>query len=729
MKKVFPSDEKYSIIKNTKSGSKMGGSSFKTWIQRACFVIKRGIQSLLCNIKIFTLFLGGKLKAFFIRFCSLIKKYAVIVFDYLKDKLPVIFNKIKTFFSFIWKYLKIGFIAIGSFLQKGVVTLGQTFKAVFSFIGRVTKKVCSSIKKFFVAIPVKFAEMKEGFAAKKQAFATKKEAFSDKVHAFVVKKQEKAEVRRQTALVKKQAADVKKAEKEELRKAVIAEKAEIAAQKEAALNAQRAEKAAEREAALVAKQAELKVQREAAAKERAEKVAEREAALVAKQAELKVQREAAAVERVEKAAQREAAAIARQAEKDARREAVAAKRAEKAALKVAADRVSEEKITVNIAPVYEKAEKNHKESAVKHGFSRVINSIGNFFHNIKIGIDNGFRAVMTSKVLKVVSLSITGFFVGITITGLVLVSTDKEESQTGVGGLETAGVPEFNENLEALLKEDEFEINSSFLNEDVVTYESVEEDIEEPEDDSSLTYETYRVRTGDMISVIADKYGVTQDTIISVNNIKQSRLIQPGQYLKIPSMPGIIYTVKKNGETPESIAKKYDINAEKCALVNYMDTDTSLNAGSSLFLPDAELDWATRQEINGDLFKCPLHCRYWLSSPYGWRNSPFNPGKRSFHGGIDMACGTGNNIYPAMDGVVIEASYNNIYGNYVIIQHHSGYKTLYGHLSRIMCRAGNFVYTTTCIGKVGSTGMSTGPHLHFTVYKYGKTVNPSLLLN
>ena len=232
-----------------------------------------------------------------------------------------------------------------------------------------------------------------------------------------------------------------------------------------------------------------------------------------------------------------------------------------------------------------------------------------------------------------------------------------------------------------------------------------------------------------MISVIADKYDVTQDTIISVNNIKQSRLIQPGQYLKIPSMPGIIYTVKKDGETPAEIAEKYEIKAEKCALANKLKSDDVLTAGRSLFLPDAELDWTTRQEINGDLFKKPLRCRYWLSSPYGWRDSPFNPGRRTFHGGIDMACNAGNSVYPAMDGVVVEASYNNVYGNYVIVKHHSGYRTLYGHLSKITCRTGNFVYTNTCIGKVGSTGMSTGPHLHFTVYKNGKTVNPLLLLN
>ena len=246
---------------------------------------------------------------------------------------------------------------------------------------------------------------------------------------------------------------------------------------------------------------------------------------------------------------------------------------------------------------------------------------------------------------------------------------------------------------------------------------------------SAITYQTYRVKSGDMIGIIAEKYDVTQDTIISVNNIKQSRLIQVGQYLKIPSLPGIIYTVKENGETPQTIAEKYKVDAQKCASANSVALEAAFSAGTSIFVPDAELDWMTRQEINGDLFKKPLHSRYWLSSSYGWRDSPFNTGKRTFHGGIDMATSTGTPIYPALDGKVTTAGYSATYGNYVIISHHSGYKSLYGHMSKITCKVGNMVFTTTKIGEVGSTGMSTGPHLHFTVYKNGKSVNPMTLLN
>ena len=327
-----------------------------------------------------------------------------------------------------------------------------------------------------------------------------------------------------------------------------------------------------------------------------------------------------------------------------------------------------------------------------------------------------------SNSVQVVCLSVLGFCAGVFLT-CVLITARRPDSRHGVGGLETTAEPEYEENLSSLLAEVDAVVDAASAEAEIAA------NIENPDENLEITYQTYRVKSGDMIGFIADAFDVTQDTIISVNNIKQSRLIQPGQYLKIPSMPGIIYTVKKNGETPQTIADKYKVNAEKTAFVNNLTVDSELKSGTSLFVPEAELDWATRQEINGDLFKKPLHARYWLSSNYGWRASPFNAGKRTFHGGVDMAVAQGTPIYAALDGTVTAVGFNATYGNYVIITHHSGYKTLYGHMKTTACRKGNFVYTNTVIGYVGSTGMSTGPHLHFTVYKNGKTINPMAVLN
>ena len=365
--------------------------------------------------------------------------------------------------------------------------------------------------------------------------------------------------------------------------------------------------------------------------------------------------------------------------------------------------------TINIEKKMEmKAEKNRFISEkIQCIISRLVKSVTMSFKTNSV---------------QVVCLSVLGFCAGVFLTCL-LITARRPDSRHGVGGLETTAEPEYEENLSSLLASVESDINAADAAQTAEFAQNADLT------DSSITYQTYRIKAGDMIGFIADAFDVSQDTIISVNNIRQSRLIKPGEYLKIPSMSGIIYTVKKNGETAATIAEKYKVNADKCASANNVSLDTELKAGTSLFVPDAELDWATRQEINGDLFKKPLHARYYLSSYYGWRNSPFNAGSRTFHGGIDMAIASGTPVYAALDGTVSATGYNATYGNYVIITHHSGYKTLYGHLSSINCRKGNFVYTNTMIGRVGSTGMSTGPHLHFTVYKNGKTINPLTVLN
>ncbi len=241
-----------------------------------------------------------------------------------------------------------------------------------------------------------------------------------------------------------------------------------------------------------------------------------------------------------------------------------------------------------------------------------------------------------------------------------------------------------------------------------------------------LYYSVYMVQKGDIIGTIAKTHGVSQDALISLNKLRNTRTIQIGQLLKIPSINGILYTAKK-GDTPELIADKYRVSLEKIALANNI-SDNIVTAGAVIFLPDAKLDWITIQEINGDLFRKPLRGGYYISSRYGWRDNPF-VGSRTFHNGMDMATSKGNPVYAALDGMVASTGYNVTYGNYIIVSHHSGYQTMYGHLNTILTAKGARVTTATKIGTVGNTGQSTGPHLHFTVYKNRATINPASLWN
>lgn len=112
-----------------------------------------------------------------------------------------------------------------------------------------------------------------------------------------------------------------------------------------------------------------------------------------------------------------------------------------------------------------------------------------------------------------------------------------------------------------------------------------------------------------------------------------------------------------------------------------------------------------------------------ISSSYGMRNDPFLQRPR-FHKGVDLAAPEGMKVVPAMQGRVIYAGYRNDYGNVVVLQHDSGLQTRYGHLKSIHVRVGDVIDSQDTLGTVGSTGRSTGPHLHFEVIRDGIAVDP-----
>lgn len=124
-------------------------------------------------------------------------------------------------------------------------------------------------------------------------------------------------------------------------------------------------------------------------------------------------------------------------------------------------------------------------------------------------------------------------------------------------------------------------------------------------------------------------------------------------------------------------------------------------------------------------FKFPLPANvYRITSYYGTRKDPFT-GKTASHTGYDFACAKGTEIYAADDGTVVIAKYNGSYGNCVTINHGGGIMSLYGHCSSINVVSGQQVKRGDVIAYVGSTGRSTGNHLHFSVFKNGKLIDPA----
>ena len=241
-----------------------------------------------------------------------------------------------------------------------------------------------------------------------------------------------------------------------------------------------------------------------------------------------------------------------------------------------------------------------------------------------------------------------------------------------------------------------------------------------------VTFQKYTVKAGETIGGITRKFGLKNiSTIIAVNGIQNVRQVYSGQKLVIPSCDGLTYKVKA-GNSIQGISAKYGAALEDILDANDLDS-MELSVGQELFIPGAKLDRDALRKVMGEVWAVPLKIKWRLTSKCGWRGDPFT-GVKQYHPGIDMACPTGTPIFAALGGKILQAGFSRIYGNYVIIDHGNGYQSLYGHMSKSIAATGEYVQQGQKIGLVGSTGYSTGPHLHWTVYKNGKVVDPLTLM-
>jgi murein DD-endopeptidase MepM/ murein hydrolase activator NlpD len=246
----------------------------------------------------------------------------------------------------------------------------------------------------------------------------------------------------------------------------------------------------------------------------------------------------------------------------------------------------------------------------------------------------------------------------------------------------------------------------------------------------------YRVQEGDTVSSIAQKFGVTMDTIIWENNLKSVDSIKIGQILKILPVSGVRHTVKR-GESIYSIAKSYQVDAQN--IIDYPfntfanDETFALSAGQELIIPDGikpkeiVIDKTTYTArtvapipgvVGEGNFMWPTGGV--ISQRYSW-----------YHQAVDIANASHPDILASQGGTVVTAGWNaGGYGNYVIVDHGNGYRTLYGHMlnNSIVVKPGQVVSQGQKIGVMGSTGRSTGTHLHFEVIGPGGKLNPLTVL-
>ncbi len=237
----------------------------------------------------------------------------------------------------------------------------------------------------------------------------------------------------------------------------------------------------------------------------------------------------------------------------------------------------------------------------------------------------------------------------------------------------------------------------------------------------------YEVRGGDTLAGVAEKFDISVNSIKWVNDMK-SDTIKPGQIIKVPPITGIVHKVT-SGESIYTVAKKYKTDAQK--IVNFpfndfTDLDTfSLATGQTLYVPDGVPPEAPRP-----VFTAPTYAQVQPgvqgSSSFIWPTSgSISQYPVWYHMAVDIQ-NPGTPPIIASDGgtVVYSGCLAYGYGCHIIIDHGNGYQTLYGHMSSLGASAGAAVGKGQQIGVMGSTGRSTGTHLHFEVRSAGGSLNP-----
>lgn len=233
----------------------------------------------------------------------------------------------------------------------------------------------------------------------------------------------------------------------------------------------------------------------------------------------------------------------------------------------------------------------------------------------------------------------------------------------------------------------------------------------------------YTVQLGDTPGGIAERFGISLNTLLWANNIRNANHIKVGDSLVILPVTGVQYEVKK-GDTIEGIAKKFKGDAGEILSFNGIAIGEKLEVGSTLIIPDGEFVPAspasTPSAATYSRFaSLPEQIGYYVRPIIGGRNAratAANP--HGLHGfnGVDLANSCGLPVLASANGPVIIArssGWNSGYGKYVVIAHPNGTQTLYAHLSNIFVNAGQNVSQGSQIGLIGSTGNSTGCHVHF----------------
>ncbi len=238
------------------------------------------------------------------------------------------------------------------------------------------------------------------------------------------------------------------------------------------------------------------------------------------------------------------------------------------------------------------------------------------------------------------------------------------------------------------------------------------------------------LQPGESLSGIASQYGVSLEAIVGANpDLSSLDRLPTGVELLIPPGDGLVVSLDQTADL-EGLLRKYGVSPLEVARANDIRSLEDIRSGMLLFLPGVEpveaLERLARVREEELRYIWPLHGR--ITSYFGRRN--LGLGTSNFHRGIDVAAPTGTPVHAARSGTVVFSGWSSSgYGYLIRIRHSGGDETWYGHFSRLLADVGQHVSQGEVIGLVGSTGISTGPHLHFELHEAGTAVDPIGYLN
>jgi LysM repeat protein len=243
----------------------------------------------------------------------------------------------------------------------------------------------------------------------------------------------------------------------------------------------------------------------------------------------------------------------------------------------------------------------------------------------------------------------------------------------------------------------------------------------------STQISTYTVREGDTLTKVAQMFNVSVNTIVWANELGKNPVINKGDTIIILPISGIRYTVKK-GDTIKGIVLRYRANLDEILQYNDLTLSSYIAPGDIIVIPDAEPSVTPIPKIAQvrRIFSTSTNNKaHDTNGPYypGYYIRPIVGGAKSqgLHGynAVDLAAPIGTTIRAAASGKVISSISNGLwngsYGNYVIILHDNGTQTLYAHTQKNFVKTGDLVEQGEIIAKIGMTGNTTGPHLHFEI--------------